>query len=153
MKRALVAAAATTVGVVALLEFKTRPAPQLGISTASALPPASPQPTPTTSPTTPASPTPAQNGTFTGPDEQNQFGDVQVQVQVSGGKVTLVKALKLPNDRARSAAISQYVAPILSQEAVQAQSANIDGISGATYTSYSYALSLQAALAQAGIQG
>ncbi|MEA2566066.1 MAG: hypothetical protein QOD49_1243, partial [Actinomycetota bacterium] len=69
----------------------------------------------------------------------------------SGQRVTDVRAPQLPYDRARSASISQYVAPVLRSEALAAQSAQIDTISGATYTSDAYAQSLQAALTQAGI--
>ncbi len=72
---------------------------------------------------------------------------MQVEVTISGGKITDVQALQLPNDRQYSAEISDYVAPYLRQMALQAQSANIDLISGATYTSDGYARSLQSALA------
>lgn len=84
-----------------------------------------------------------------GDDEQNQFGEVQVEVTFAAGKITDVKALKLPYDRARSAEISQFVEPYLREEALQAQSAQIDLISGATYTSVSYAQSLQSAIDKA----
>ena len=87
--------------------------------------------------------------TVTGDDVPNQFGDVQVQVTFSGGKITDVKALQLPFDRRRSAEISQFVEPYLRSEALQAQSAQIDLISGATYTSDSYAQSLQSAIDKA----
>ena len=86
---------------------------------------------------------------MTGDDVPNQFGDVQVQVTFSGGKITDVKALQLPFDRRRSAEISQFVEPYLRSEALQAQSAQIDLISGATYTSDSYAQSLQSAIDKA----
>ena len=69
---------------------------------------------------------------------------------VAGGKVSDVVALALPTGR-RSGQISDYAAPILRQEALQAQSANINLVSGATYTSDAYAQSLQAALDQAGL--
>jgi uncharacterized protein with FMN-binding domain len=93
----------------------------------------------------------ANSGTVvvTGDDVPNQFGDVQVQVTFSDGKITDVKALQLPFDRRRSAEISQYVEPYLRSEALQAQSPQIDLISGATYTSMSYAQSLQSAIDKA----
>jgi uncharacterized protein with FMN-binding domain len=75
-----------------------------------------------------------------------RYGDVQVEVTSSAGRITDVAALKLPSDRRRSAEISSYVAPILHNEAMQTQSARIDVVSGATYTSEAYAQSLQAAL-------
>ena len=103
----------------------------------------------THAPTTkaPSSTTPAVQ-TITGPVEPNQYGDVQVQVTIDHGQITSVTAPQLPHDRRRSQEISNYAAPILSQEALQAQSANIDSVSGATYTSEGYAQSLQAALDQ-----
>jgi uncharacterized protein with FMN-binding domain len=75
-----------------------------------------------------------------------RYGPVQVEVTLSGDTIIDVQALQLPSDRQRSAEISNFVAPYLRQEALQAQSANIDTISGATYTSDGYAKSLQSAL-------
>jgi uncharacterized protein with FMN-binding domain len=92
-----------------------------------------------------------RSGTFTGQSIFNGYGNVEVQITVANGKVTDVQALQLPTDRAYSAQISQYVAPILRSEALQAQSAQISLISGATFTSEAYAQSLQSALQQAGI--
>jgi len=66
------------------------------------------------------------------------------------GKLTDVVALQLPTGR-RSGQISSYAEPILHQEALKAQNANIDLVSGATYTSDAYSQSLQAALNQAGL--
>lgn len=86
------------------------------------------------------------NGTVTGPVVQTRFGSVQVQVTIASGKITDVTALQLPSDRQRSAEISGIVGPMLQSEALAAQSAQIDLISGATYTSDAYAQSLQAAL-------
>ena len=88
------------------------------------------------------------SGTFTGSVVQNPFGEVQVQITLAGGKITDVTALQLPS-HGRSGFISQDVAPILQGEAISAQSANIDTVSGATYTSEAYAQSLQSALDQA----
>ena len=89
------------------------------------------------------------NGTVTGQLVQTRFGPVQVQVTIAGGKISDVTALQLPNDRQRSAEISQIVEPMLRSEALTAQSAQIDLVSGATYTSDAYAQSLQSALDQA----
>jgi uncharacterized protein with FMN-binding domain len=80
---------------------------------------------------------------------QTQFGDVQVRVTISGGKITDVQAIQLPFDRPRSAEISQFAAPQLHDEVLQAQSAQIDLLSGATFTSDAYAQSVQSALNQA----
>jgi uncharacterized protein with FMN-binding domain len=72
-----------------------------------------------------------------------------VRVVITDGRITDVQALRLPNDRAQSAYISQVAGPMLRSEALQAQSASIDIISGATYTSESYTQSLESALQQA----
>jgi uncharacterized protein with FMN-binding domain len=89
------------------------------------------------------------NGTVTGPTVNTRFGPVQLQITFTNGQIGDVKALQLPTDRQRSAQISSYVAPILRQEVLTAQSAQIDLVSGATYTSYAYAQSVQAILDQA----
>jgi uncharacterized protein with FMN-binding domain len=103
----------------------------------------------TNSGSTPATAAPAgpRSGTFTGPAVDVGYGTIQVQVTIAGGRLTDVKALQLPSDRSRSRSISSHAAPILRGEALAAQSANIDGVSGATYTSQGYAESLQGALA------
>lgn len=88
-------------------------------------------------------------GTFAGSTIQTPFGNVQVQVTVSGGKIVDVQALQTPSMHGRSIMINAYAAPILRQEALTAQSAQIDIVSGATYTSEGYAQSLQSALDQA----
>jgi uncharacterized protein with FMN-binding domain len=176
MRRAVPALIISAIGLVALATFKTTPATSAASAHASApltttTPPTSaPPPTtstpPTTSgapprrtrqtsppPTTPpttAAPRPTTR-TFTGQEVDNQYGPVQVQITVQGHTVTDVQAVQLPSDRARSAYISQQAGPLLRQEALQAQSAQIDGVSGATYTSQSYAQSLQSALDSAGI--
>ena len=99
-----------------------------------------------------ASPSPSasrsgyKDGQYTGQDFQSQYGDTQVKVIISHGRISDVQALQLPFDRQRSQEISQIAGPMLHDEALQAQSAQIDTISGATYTSDAYAQSLQSAL-------
>lgn len=90
----------------------------------------------------------AASGRFTGADVQTQFGEVQVAVVVDHGRITDVQWLKLPFDRPRSQFISQQAAPILRSEVLSAQSARIDLLSGATFTSDAWASSVQAALSQ-----
>jgi len=106
-------------------------------------------PAASTTPAAGAGGTALKNGTVTGQLVQTRFGPVQVQVTIAGGKISDVTALQLPNDRQRSAEISQIVEPMLRSEALTAQSAQIDLVSGATYTSDGYAQSLQSALDQA----
>ena len=94
---------------------------------------------------------PPRRSTVVGPVVSNRYGDVQVEIVVQDGQLVDVEAVQLPSDRARSQYISSIAGPELRQEAFQARSANIDIISGATYTSESYAQSLQGALDQAGL--
>jgi uncharacterized protein with FMN-binding domain len=154
--RAAVAIVATAIAVALLFSFKTpaqaRPRiPAADVAqasptpTASATPSDSSAPTPTPSPTGPT----YKDGQYTGQDFPNQFGDTQVKVTIAGGRITDVQAVQLPFDRPRSAEISQYASPRLHDEVLQAQSAQIDSLSGATYTSDAYAQSVQSALDQA----
>jgi len=88
--------------------------------------------------------------TYTGSVVENPYGPVQVSVTEQGGKIVDVKALQMPTEHQLSQEISEQVAPMLRTEALQAQSGEINVISGATYTSESFASSLQAALQQVG---
>jgi uncharacterized protein with FMN-binding domain len=90
-----------------------------------------------------------KDGTYSGDSESTQFGNVQVQVTVSGGKITDVKPLQLTDFGGRSQQISNYAAPILRSEVLKAQSANVASVSGATYTTQGYLSSLQSALDKA----
>ena len=160
MRRALLVTVATVAGVAYVLSYRVTPHPS-GLASASgggeagSRPLASPSPVATPAAGSSAGPTPtpapaaAASGTFTGPDVPNRFGDVQVRVVVSNGHITDVRSVQLPEDRAQSAYISSVAGPMLRTEALQAQSARIDIISGATYTSISYAQSLESALKQA----
>ncbi|MFL5685693.1 MAG: FMN-binding protein [Chloroflexota bacterium] len=86
------------------------------------------------------------DGTVTGQVVSTRYGDVQVEVTISGGAISDVNALQLPGGDGHSARISNIVEPMLRSAALQAQSANIDLVSGATYTSTAYRESLQSAL-------
>jgi len=90
-----------------------------------------------------------RNGTYTGDSVDAYYGNVQVQVTVSGGQISNVQFLNYPQDRSHSVQINTYAMPILSSEAVQAQSAPVDAVSGATATSGGFNQSLASALAQA----
>jgi uncharacterized protein with FMN-binding domain len=89
-------------------------------------------------------------GTYTGPVVETRYGPVQVAVAEEGTKIVDVKALQLPTEHARSQEISEQVAPMLRSETLQAQSAEINVVSGATFTSEGFASSLQAALQKVG---
>jgi uncharacterized protein with FMN-binding domain len=115
----------------------------------------------TTSPSTGASPpsdTPtatATSGTsqqtVKGSVAQTQWGPVQVELTISGGRITKASVLQYPNGNGRDAEINDYALPILTQETVAAQSADIDMVSGATVSSDGYLESLQSALDQANL--
>lgn len=108
---------------------------------------ASTSPTPTTT-TTQSS---GVSGTFKGDTSQTRWGPVQVEIVVTNGKITDVKTLQFPNGDRRSQNISSQVIPWLQEETLQVQSANISGISGATYTSGGFQASLASALQKAGL--
>ena len=157
-RRALAAVFSTAVGLAFVFSFKTPDGPPLALSgpgTATPRPPVSgvrgsvPTPRPT-SPGTAGSGSAAaslRDGTVMGPEIDMRFGPVQVQVTIVGGRITDVTPLALPTG-GRSGRISSYAAPTLRSEALSAQSASIDLVSGATYTSAAYSQSLQSALDQ-----
>ena len=93
----------------------------------------------------------AQSQTVTGSVAQTEWGPVQVQIAVSGGQITDVQVLQYPNENPKDQQINAYALPILVDETLQAQSASIDMVSGATVTSNGYISSLQAALDEAGL--
>lgn len=88
----------------------------------------------------------AADGTYKGSLVDTPYGTVQVSVTIRGGKISEVTALKLTDDGGRSVQISREAVPILRSEVLRAQSANVDSVSGATYTTEGYLGSLQAAL-------
>lgn len=90
-----------------------------------------------------------KKGSFTGAVSSNKWGDVQVRISVAGGKITGVTALKTPDHRPKSVRINDRAVPLLKAEVLTAQSASINNVSGATYTSDSYKVSLQSAIDQA----
>ncbi len=162
MKRALLSIGGTVVGLVALLDFKSHQRP---VGVAVGLPPTSPQPTSTPStrhrvssgrPGRPThrstSPSHGVSGRFVGSAVQTQYGVVQVAVTVADGKITKVTFPQLTAYDQQSAYINGQAAPILVQETMSAQSARIDTVSGASYTSAGYLQSLQSALDRAGLK-
>jgi uncharacterized protein with FMN-binding domain len=92
------------------------------------------------------------SGTATGAAIDTQYGSAQVRVTVKSGKIVNIEALQLQGNDPRSLQISSGAAPILKQEALTKQSANIDAVSGATFTSASYDQSLQSALDKLGFK-
>jgi len=101
---------------------------------------------------TPAVPKPTGvSGTFTGASANTVYGPVQVQITVSNGKITNAVALVYPLGSIRDQQINQQAIPYLIQETLAAQSANIQGVGGASYTSQGWVDSLQSALSKAGL--
>ena len=161
---------ATVVGLIGVLEFHTRPSaiavatiPAAGAATTS---PAASAPAQSgsgtaagstskskskTKPGTSKSSSPSSTRTAVGPQVNYSWGVLSVSVTVSGTKVTKVGIASLDDGgNPRSQSIDQYSIPVLEQQAVAAQSANIQGVSGASYTSAGFKQSLQAALQQLG---
>ncbi len=112
----------------------------------------------TTKKTAAATPTPAPapkpagqyaDGTYTGSPADAYYGTVQVRAIVQGGKITDVQFLQYPNTHSTSVYINSQAMPYLTQEAIQAQNANVNIVSGATDTSMAFQQSLASALTQA----
>ena len=90
-----------------------------------------------------------KDGSYTGSVADAQWGYIQVKAIISNGKITDVQFLQYPNERDRSIMINSYADPQLTSEAIAAQSANVDAITGATDTSQAFIQSLSDALSQA----
>jgi len=110
----------------------------------STTPPATATPTPS-SPSPSASPS-ASTKVVTGNAVETGYGPIQLQVTFSGTTIQAIQALQTPNEGGRSVSINQQAVPMLTQEALASQSAHIDTVSGATYTSEGYMQSLQSAI-------
>lgn len=164
MKRVIAAVSLTIAGLAALLGFKTREVTALPSTTTAgatgSTTTSGASTTTTTTTTGPGATTTAPGNTTTttagtvqtdGPTVGTPYGPVQVSVVVSNGQIVDVVALQLPGGNGESYQINAYAEPRLRQMALQAQSANIDVVSGATFTSLAYAQSLQGALDAAGL--
>ncbi|MGN6599790.1 MAG: FMN-binding protein [Actinomycetes bacterium] len=153
MKRAILALVGTAAGLYALLGFKTEPLPTTSSisaptpSSSSSKAESSSTPTPSSSSPTPnSSSSKAATTTVTGNAIDTRYGPVQVQLTMTAGRITAVRVLQYPAHDGRDIQINNYALPVLIQETTQAQSANIDMVSGATFTSDGYIQSLQSAL-------
>jgi uncharacterized protein with FMN-binding domain len=140
VRRAVLAGAATVSGIVLLLSLKPASDPGAAAAAGGAAPPAAGQ-----------SPQGGRGaGTVTGAAAQTRYGPVQVRVTVSsGGRITAAEAVQAPRG-GRSDQITADAVPKLNQAALTAGNADIDAVSGATYTSAGYRRSLQSALDRAG---
>jgi len=91
------------------------------------------------------------SGSFTGTSERTRYGNVQVKLVVASGKITDVVAVHLTDQGGRSVQLSNKAAPILRAEVLKSQSAKVANVSGATYTSNAYLLSVQSAIDASGL--
>jgi uncharacterized protein with FMN-binding domain len=144
MKRAPIVLSATVAGTAAVLGFHTHPASSPAAATTTT--------TATTTPSTSSSSSSSGTKTALGDAMQTRYGPAQVRVTVSNGKIVKIEAVQLQNGDPKSSAISSYAEPILQQSALSAQTAAVDTVSGATYTSLSYEGSLQSALDKVGFK-
>jgi len=151
MRRAPIVLSATVFGTAGVLAFHAH-AP--AATTATVTPSATASPTATATPAATATPQASSgaSGSATGDVVGTQYGNAQVKVTVKDGRITAIQALQLQGNDPRSVMISSSAEPILQQEALAAQSAQIDAVSGATYTSESYKQSLQSALDKLGFK-
>ena len=167
MKKIVYGILATLSGLVLLFSYRTslgeavptdvqpaQAAPSVATPHSAATPSAST--TPTASASASASPSGAApaatsgltDGTFTGSPTSTRYGPVQVQITVTGGKIVDVQAVEYPTDNSRDRQINERAIPQLVSETLNAQSADIHFVSGATYTSQGYLDSLQSAIDQ-----
>lgn len=168
MKKIVYGILATLSGLVLLFSFRTslgeavptdvQPAQAApSVATPHSAATASASTTPTASASASASPSGAApaatsgltDGTFTGSATNTRYGPVQVQITVTGGKIVDVQAVEYPTDNSRDRQINERAIPQLVSETLNAQSADIHLVSGATYTSQGYLDSLQSAIGQA----
>lgn len=166
MKRVLLAVTGTVVGLVALLSFKSHGTavggsnalPSAALPGASTTSSSARPPTSTSAPPTPPGTSHASSKTSSpaartviGDPIQTPYGVVQVKITLDGPKITNAGFAQLTANDGRSQYINSQAAPILLQQTLSAQSAQIDGVSGASYTSQGYQQSLQSALDKAGV--
>ena len=154
MKRLILAIASTIAGLITLLSFRTHPGPAaVGSLPAASLGPVPSLVTPSArtgaTPGTGPSPPSAAPVTTLGQAVTDQYGTIQVRIVTAGGQIRSVAFAKLAGDEELSDLINAQAGPLLLHRTLIAQSANIDTVSGATYTSNAYRQSLQSALDKA----
>ncbi|MFB0615147.1 FMN-binding protein [Streptomyces sp. AGS-58] len=147
LRRMVLASAATVSGMVLLLSLKPHTSPVLAVGSHAPAPVSSAAGAPPGAKRAPATGT----RTVTGDTVRTRWGPVRVRVTLGSGKLTDVTAVSYPQDNPRDQEINSYALPQLRREALTAQSAQIDTVSGATYTSDGYRQSLQSALDSAGL--
>jgi uncharacterized protein with FMN-binding domain len=173
MRRAIVSSTATVSGIILLLGLKSQGGTasqaagtfSIGTGTgtvgAAGAPSTAPSTSSSSSPSTGSSSSPSTGSsstskaaatatkTVTGTAADTRYGPVQVKVTFTGTKISKIDVVQYPTESGRDQQINSYALPILNQEAMTAQSAQIDAVSGATFTSDGYTQSLQSAIDQA----
>ncbi|WP_392969479.1 FMN-binding protein [Streptomyces sp. LN245] len=150
LRRVTLAAAATVTGFVLLLSLKPHTAPTAAEAASSAGRSSSSGSSSGDSSGASGGSKSTGTGTVTGDSVQTRWGPVQVRITLKDGKITESTAVVYPSDNPRDQEINGYALPELRRETLAAQSAQIDSVSGATYTSDGYRQSLQSALDSAG---
>lgn len=148
-RRIAIIATGTIGGVVAVVAYhppSLTPVSTIGVATTTPSTGATPAP-----PAGTTKPTSGASGSYSGDTAQTAWGLVQVQITVSGGQITAAKALQWPNGDRRSQSIAQQSIPYLIQQSLTTKSANVLGVSGASYTSDGWRRSLASARSKAGI--
>jgi uncharacterized protein with FMN-binding domain len=158
VRRVILAVASTVTGLVLLLGFKTQSATNTAAIPAAVAPGTSASSSAPSSASSSESSTGSGSGssaststgskTVTGTSADTRYGPVQVKITVVNGKITSAQAVDYPQNSSRDQEINSSAIPQLQQETINASSANIDMVSGATYTSQGYIQSLQSALDQ-----
>ncbi|QYN19259.1 FMN-binding protein [Amycolatopsis sp. DSM 110486] len=143
MRRIAIAIAAAVSIVVLLFSYRTS-TNQDPVAAPAQVPGVVRSPSPSAPPT--ASGTGSGGGPFTGQAADTPYGPVQVEITVSGGRITAARVVQVPQESGRDVRINSAAVPVLNQETLQAQNAEIDTVSGATYTSEGYIQSLQSAI-------
>ncbi|WP_420312239.1 FMN-binding protein [Streptomyces sp. YS-B37] len=147
LRRIVLASAVTASGLVMLLALKPHTAPAIAVAPA----PAASSSSDANSRTGSGGSTATGTRTVTGETAQTRWGPIQVKITLTNGRITDVSAVQSPSDNPRDQEINSYALPELRREVLAAQSAKIDTVSGATYTSDGYRQSLQSALDSAGL--
>lgn len=162
MRRAVLTLGGTAAGIAALLAVKFQPSPPAPLAARTVTAPSAGSAAPTTTGaakpqagTKPsATPKPTDTGqaittrVITGSVASTRYGPMQVQITVTGKRITKVNVLQQTNIGSYSGQVDSFAVPQLTSETLSAQSANIDAVSGASYTSQGYIQSLQSALDQ-----
>jgi uncharacterized protein with FMN-binding domain len=152
MRRGPIVIGATVAGTAGVLAFHAQ-APTVPTATAAAVAMTSAATTPTTtSGTSTSSGSSTASGTATGAAIDTQYGAAQVRVTVRNGTIVKLEALQLQGNDPRSVQISGSAAPVLQEEVLAKQTAAVDAVSGATFTSASYMQSVQSALDKLGFK-